>query len=81
MDVEAVGIVKELIAPTAIPPQYETVEKYVVSVVWIKVFPELLTFTSENYKLGDTKTKTIFEITFEKDKEILDRIFDSLRYK
>ena len=78
MDVEAVGIVRSLETPKNVPSKYTTSEKYVLSAVWIKIFPNFLTFTSENYKLGDSKTKTIFKLSFEKDKEIIDRLFDNI---
>ena len=81
MDVEAVGIVRSLEVPDEVPSRYTTSDKYGVSVVWIKVYHELLKFTSENYILGDTKPRTIFSFSFEKDKKIIDKIFDSLKYK
>jgi len=81
MDVEAVGIVRNLKMPDNVPARYKTSDKFGVAVVWIKVFPELLNYTSAKYKLGGTKPRTIFRLSYENDKEIIDKVFDNIKYK
>lgn len=80
MDIEAIGIVWNLGMPEGIPERYRTNEKYGVTVLWVKVFEKPVSLTSENYILGGNKLDTIFKMSYEKDKEIISKIKEIMKY-
>lgn len=81
MDIEAVGIVTSLDMPDNVPSRYTSSDKYGVSVVWIEVFSEPIRLTSKDYRLGDTKPRTIFNMSYEKDKPMISKVLEIIKYK